>query len=63
MFSVTVERKSDQLKLQFARHGLAIGVLDNPNAYDAIDVSITLRDSQGERHILALPAVRVKRGQ
>ena len=55
--SVDVSKGSDRLILKFVWERVGGGLMDNPNAYDAIDVSVSLQDQARRRYVLALPAV------
>ena len=60
-FHAVVKRDAQGIVLTFEWKEIGGGWLDNPSSYDRVDVSVSLTDAAGKRHILSNLAVPTSR--
>lgn len=60
MFNASLRREDDAFVFEFEWTGLGGGWLDKPDAYNNLDVSVSIADEAGKRHILSNVAVPVE---
>jgi len=59
-FTANLRREDSVFIFEFEWTGLGGGWLDKPDAYNNLDVSVSIADSTGKRHILSNVAVPVE---